>query len=237
MEYLKSLWFRISNNFYKSVIKEDRYLHILEGLQNTLIMSFFAVILGVVIGIVIAVIKELSNNSKKKIYIFLNKICNIYVNLIRGTPGVLQLMIMYYIIFKGIDINILVVGILTFGISSGAYVSEIIRAGIDSIDKGQNEAAKSLGLNYYQRMRYIIMPQAIKNILPALGNEFITLVKETSIAGYIGIKDLSKAATIVSSRTYDYFFPLLIIAVIYIVIVLTLTKMINLLEKRLKNQC
>lgn len=237
MEYLKGLWTGISNDFYKSVIKEDRYLHILEGLENTLIMSFFAVILGVLIGIIIAVIKELSKHSKKRIYIFLNKICNIYVNLIRGTPGVLQLMIMYYIIFKGIDINILVVGILTFGISSGAYVSEIIRAGIDSIDKGQNEAAKSLGLNYYQRMRYIIMPQAIKNILPALGNEFITLVKETSIAGYIGIKDLSKAATIVSSRTYDYFFPLLIIAVIYIVIVLTLTKMMNLLEKRLKNQC
>lgn len=144
-------------------------------------------------------------------------------------------MIMYYIVFRNVNINNIVVGALAFGIGSGAYVSEIIRAGIDSVDKGQEEAAKSLGLDYCQRMKYIMLPQAIKNILPALGNEFITVVKETAIAGYIGIKDLSQSSKIISSRTYNYFFPLLIVSAIYIVIVLTLTKLVNILERSLKN--
>lgn len=229
-----NLWNKISNNFYKSVIKDNRYMYILEGLKNTIVISIFAILLGLVIGILVATIRELDKQKNKSKHIA-KKICNLYVDFIRGTPSVLQLMIIYYIIFKGVQINILLVGVISFGIGSGAYISEIIRAGISSIDKGQNEAAKTLGLSYYQRMRYIILPQAIKNILPALGNEFISLLKDTSIAGYIGIMDLTKASTIISSRTYDYFFPLVIIAVIYLILVMILTKIVHIFEKRLKN--
>ena len=150
-------------------------------------------------------------------------------------PTILQLMIIYYVIFASVEINIVFVGILAFGINSGAYVSEIIRAGINSIDKGQIEAGSSLGLNYPQIMRYIIMPQAIKNILPALGNEFITLVKETSVGAYIGIIELTKASDIVASRTYEYFFPLIIAAIIYLIITLSLSKLISIMERKLNN--
>ena len=231
---MKQLFEEIANEFYKSVIKDDRYMYIVEGLKNTLIMSFFSIILCLFISLFIALVNEISNKyPNKKGLKFLKKVCNLYVNLIRGTPGVVQLMIIYYIIFNGVEINILIVGIISFGVGSGAYVSEIIRAGIESVDKGQTEAAKSLGLNYFQRMKYIILPQAIRNILPALVNEFITLIKETSIAGYIGINDLTRASSIISSRTYNYFFPLIIIAIIYICVVLLLTKLANILEKRL----
>ena len=144
-------------------------------------------------------------------------------------------MIIYYVIFASVEINIVFVGILAFGINSGAYVSEIIRAGINSIDKGQLEAGSSLGLNYPKIMRYIIMPQAIKNILPALGNEFITLVKETSVGAYIGIIELTKASDIVASQTYEYFFPLIIAAIIYLIITLGLSKLIGLMERKLNN--
>ena len=148
---------------------------------------------------------------------------------------ILQLMIIYYVIFKSVDINIVLVGILAFGINSGAYVSEIIRSGINSIDKGQLEASYSLGLNYRQTMMYIILPQAFRNILPALGNEFITLLKETSAGAYIGIIELTKASDIIASRTYDYFFPLLIIAIIYLIMTLGLSKIVNYMEVKLNN--
>ena len=164
-----------------------------------------------------------------------NSIAKCYVNVIRGTPVILQLMIIYYVIFKSVDINIIIVGILAFGINSGAYVSEIIRAGINSISIGQIEAGYSLGLKYGQIMRYIILPQAIKNILPALGNEFITLLKETSVGAYIGIIELTKASDIIASRTYDYFFPLIIIAIIYLIMTLGLSKLVNAMERRLNN--
>ena len=164
-----------------------------------------------------------------------NKIATGYVNLIRGTPVILQLMIIYYVIFETVDINIVLVGILAFGINSGAYVSEIIRAGINSVPQGQTEAGYSLGLNYGQVMRYIVLPQAIKNILPALGNEFITLIKETSVGAYIGIVELTKASDIIASRTYEYFFPLFVIAIIYLILTLGLTKLVNMMERRLKN--
>lgn len=219
--------------FYDSVIYDDRYKYIFEGLFNTLLIAFFAVIIGIVIGILIALVRH--NYEVNKKFIVLNKIVTWYVNIIRGTPVLLQLMIIYYVIFKSVDISIIIVGVIAFGLNSGAYVSEIIRSGINSIDKGQMEAGLSLGLSYNKTMFYIIMPQAIKNIMPALGNEFITLIKETSTGAYIGIMELTKASDIIASRTYDYFFPLLIIAIIYLLLTLGLTKLVNVLERRLNN--
>ena len=226
---------KIINSFYESIICDGRYKFIFEGLLNTLIIAFFAVILGFVIGILIAIVRHHHDtNGKLKI---LNRLCVWYVNIIRGTPVLLQLMIIYYVIFKSVDISIIIVGVLAFGFNSGAYVSEIIRAGINSIDKGQMEAGLSLGLKYNMVMRYIIMPQAIRNILPALGNEFITLIKETSAGAYIWIMELTKASDIIASRTYDYFFPLIIIALIYLVITLGLTKLVNRMEVKLNAKC
>ena len=190
--------------------------YVLEGLKNTLLIALGAVILGIIIGTISSISRNIfENTGRLRILAFLSKT---YVNIIRGTPSTLQLMIIYYVIFKQTDINIVLVGILAFGINSGAYVSEIIRAGISSIDKGQWEAGYALGLHYRHVISRIILPQAIKNILPALGNEFITLVKETSIGAYIGIVELTKASDIIASRTYDYFFPLILIAIIYLII-------------------
>ncbi len=223
----------MKDSLYKTLIVDDRYKYILSGLTTTVIIAFFAVIIGIIIGTLVSLIRNnYEVNKKGKI---LNKICEIYVNVIRGTPVILQLMIIYYVIFKSVNINITLVGIIAFGINSGAYVSEIIRSGINSIDKGQLEAGLSLGLNYHKTMKLIILPQAIKNILPALGNEFITLLKETSVGAYIGILELTKASDIISSRTYDYFFPLIIVAIIYLIMTLGLSKLVNLMERRLNN--
>ncbi len=223
----------IGDSFYQSVIYDGRYKFIIQGLGNTLIMAFFAVILGIIIGVITTLIRNnYEKNGKMKIASTLSKW---YVDVIRGTPSILQLMIIYYVIFKSVDINIVIVGILAFGINSGAYVSEIIRAGINSIDDGQFEAGYSLGFKYSKVMRYIVLPQAFRNILPALGNEFITLVKETSVGAYIGIVELTKASDIIASRTYDYFFPLIIIAIIYFLITFGLSKAVSFAERRLKN--
>lgn len=223
----------MKDSLYKTLIVDDRYKYILSGLTTTVIIAFFAVIIGIIIGTLVSLIRNnYEVNKKGKI---LNKICEIYVNVIRGTPVILQLMIIYYVIFKSVNINITLVGIIAFGINSGAYVSEIIRSGINSVDKGQLEAGLSLGLNYHKTMKLIILPQAIKNILPALGNEFITLLKETSVGAYIGILELTKASDIISSRTYDYFFPLIIVAIIYLIMTLGLSKLVNLMERRLNN--
>lgn len=223
----------IWDSFYQTVIYDNRYQYILEGLMNTIIIAFFAVLIGIVIGVIIALIRNHYEQTKKgKVA---NFVAQAYVNIIRGTPVILQLMIIYYVIFKSVDINTVVVGILAFGINSGAYVSEIIRSGIISIPKGQKEAGYALGLKYGQVMQYIVLPQAIKNILPALGNEFITLLKETSVGAYIGIVELTKASDIIASRTYDYFFPLLTIAFLYLIMTLGLSKVVNKLERRLNN--
>ena len=223
----------MKDSLYKTLIVDYRYKYILSGLTTTVIIAFFAVIIGIIIGTLVSLIRNnYEVNKKGKI---LNKICEIYVNVIRGTPVILQLMIIYYVIFKSVNINITLVGIIAFGINSGAYVSEIIRSGINSIDNGQLEAGLSLGLNYHKTMKLIILPQAIKNILPALGNEFITLLKETSVGAYIGILELTKASDIISSRTYDYFFPLRIVAIIYLIMTLGLSKLVNLMERRLNN--
>ena len=221
----------IRENIYNSFIYQDRYKYYLTGLGNTIIMAFFACLIGVILGLILSLVIDY-NEKTGKLYL-LSAFARMYIGIIRGTPALLQLMILYYIIFKSVNINIVVVGIISFGLNSGAYVSQIIKSGLISIPKGQEEASTMLGFNYFQTMKYVIMPQALRNVLPALGNEFITLLKETSVAGYIGILELTKASDIVASSTYDYFFPLLIVAIIYLILTLGLTKLLNFLERRL----
>lgn len=223
----------IRENIYNSFIYQDRYKYYLTGLGNTIIMAFFACLIGVVLGLILSLVIDY-NEKTGKLYL-LSAFARMYIGIIRGTPALLQLMILNYIIFKSVNINIVVVGIISFGLNSGAYVSQIIRSGLISIPKGQEEASTMLGFNYFQTMKYVIMPQALRNVLPALGNEFITLLKETSVAGYIGILELTKASDIVASSTYDYFFPLLIVAIIYLILTLGLTKLLNFFERRLSN--
>lgn len=221
----------IRENIYNSFIYQDRYKYYLTGLGNTIIMAFFACLIGVILGLILSLVIDY-NEKTGKLYL-LSTFARMYIGIIRGTPALLQLMILYYIIFKSVNINIVVVGIISFGLNSGAYVSQIIRSGLISIPKGQEEASTMLGFNYFQTMKYVIMPQALRNVLPALGNEFITLLKETSVAGYIGILELTKASDIVASSTYDYFFPLLIVAIIYLILTLGLTKLLNFFERKL----
>lgn len=221
----------IRENIYNSFIYQDRYKYYLAGLGNTVIMAFFACLIGVILGLILSLVIDY-NEKTGKLYL-LSAFARMYIGIIRGTPALLQLMILYYIIFKSVNINIVVVGIISFGLNSGAYVSQIIRSGLISIPKGQEEASTMLGFNYFQTMKYVILPQALRNVLPALGNEFITLLKETSVAGYIGILELTKASDIVASSTYDYFFPLLIVAIIYLILTLGLTKLLNFFERRL----
>ncbi len=219
--------------FYDNFIQDDRWNYIWEGLTVTLRVTLFAVILGIVIGFLIAIIRSTYDKTgKMKV---LNFICSVYLTVIRGTPVVVQLLIIYFVIFGSVDINKIIVAIMAFGINSGAYVAEIFRSGIMSIDNGQFEAGRSLGFNYTQTMRYIIMPQAFKNVLPALGNEFIVLLKETSVSGYIALQDLTKGGDIIRSRTYDAFMPLLAVALIYLVMVMIFTKLVNILERRLRS--
>ena len=223
----------IQDILYKTFIYDDRYLFFLEGLKFTLIIAFFSILLGLFLGILTSIIRDYHKETKKlKI---LSKICDIYVYVIRGTPTILQLMILYYVVFKTSTLSPIVVGTIAFGINSGAYVSEIFRAGFEGIDKGQREASKTLGLNYIRTMRYVIFPQALAKIFPALGNEIITLVKETSIAGYIGIVELIKAADIISSRTYDYFFPLVVSAIVYLLLTYILSKVMKYGERKLNH--
>ena len=223
----------IWNEFYKSVIYDNRYLYILEGFVNTIFIALGALVIGIVFGLLIALVRD--SNEKNGKFKVLNYIVKLYVNIIRGTPMLLQLMIMYYVMFKSVDINPVLVGVLAFGLNSSAYVAEIIRAGIQSVDGGQLEAALSLGFGYSQSMRFVVMPQAIKNVMPALGNEFITLIKETSVAGYIGIRELTKASDIIASRTYNYFFPLIITALIYLLLTTLLSKLLLMFERKMKN--
>ena len=215
----------IGHELYKSLIYDKRYMYILTGLKNTLIISLFAVIIGFLLGTIIALIND--SNEKNGNFKILSTLGRWYVNVIRGTPMLLQLMIIYYVIFKSVDISPVLVGIIAFGLNSSAYVSEIIKSGINSIDTLQYDSALSLVFNYSKTMIYVILPQAIKNILPALGNELVTLIKETSVAGYIGIVDLTKASDIIASNTYNYFFPLIITAIIYFILTTTLTKLLN----------
>lgn len=224
---------KIINDFYQSLIYDDRYLFVLEGLKNTLIIALGAVLIGFILGLLISLIRD--SHDKNGNFKIINYICVKYVAIIRGTPALLQLMIIYYVVFRTVDINPIIVGILAFGLNSSAYVSEIIRSGIKSVDISQMEAARSLGLSYSQGMKYVVLPQAIKNIIPALGNEFITLIKETAVAGYIGIRELTKASDIIASRTYNYFFPLIISALIYLFLTTILSKLLNRFERKISN--
>ena len=204
-----------------------------DGLIVTLQITLCAVIVGIVLGFLVGMVRATHDRTgKMKI---LNAICQIYLTVIRGTPVVVQLMLIYYGIFASATVNKVAVAVMAFGINSGAYVAEIFRSGIMSIDNGQFEAGRSLGFNYRQTMIYIVMPQAFKNVLPALGNEFISLLKETSVSGYIALQDLTKGGDIIRSRTYDAFMPLIAVALIYLIVVLIFSKLVSLLERRLRN--
>ena len=189
----------VKEDFYLNFIKDDRYLWLLDGLKTTLIITLFAVVVGLIIGFLVAIIR--SAHDKSGSFKILNAICRVYLTVIRGTPTMVQLLIVYYVIFATVDPGKMVVAIIAFGMNSAAYVAEIVRSGIMSIDQGQFEAGRSLGLNYTQTMTKIILPQAVKNILPALGNELIVLLKETSISGYIGLMDLTRGGDIIRSQT------------------------------------
>lgn len=223
----------LKSSFISNFIDDNRWRYITDGLKITLLVTVFAVLIGVVLGFLIAIVRTTHDKTGKlKI---LNAICKVYLTVIRGTPVVVQLMIIYFIIFGSVDISKVVVAIVAFGINSGAYVAEIFRSGIMSIDNGQFEAGRSLGFNYAQTMMYIVMPQAFKNVLPTLCNEFISLLKETSVSGYIALQDLTKGGDIIRSRTYDAFMPLIAVALIYLTMVMIFTKLVSLLERRLRN--
>ena len=238
-----AFWEDVCRRFESTFITEDRWKMFLDGLLKTVQITIFAAVLGLALGFLVAMVRsthDLTIQGKKSskfgdyVLKFFNFICNIYITVIRGTPVVIQLLIMYNIIFAS-SRNAVLIAILSFGINSGAYVAEIVRSGIMSIDKGQFEASRSLGFDYKNTMVHIIMPQALKNILPALGNEFIVLVKETSVAGYVAIMDLTKVGNTIISRTYDAFFPLISVAVFYLIVVLILSFFLKKLERRLRN--
>lgn len=222
---------KLTKDIYTCFIDRDRYLEIVRGLGNTIIITFFALLIGIVIGLIVALCKVSAEKNKK--LKFLDIIANVYLTVIRGTPVVLQLMIWFYIVLAFAK-NPIPVAILGFGVNSGAYVAEIFRSGIQAIDKGQMEAGRSLGLSYTQTMRKIILPQAFKNVLPALGNEFIALLKETSVVGYISGHDLTRGAYNIRNATYSSFLPLVGAALIYLIIVMILTSLLSRLERRLR---
>lgn len=220
------------DTLYNTFIVADRYKVMISGLEKTLIITVGALIIGVILGTIVAIVKVFANGNKALRP--LEWLCNLYLTVIRGTPVVVQLMIAYFIIFVSVRDGV-PIGILAFGINSGAYVAEIFRGGIMSIDNGQFEAGRSLGLNYIQTMTHIIIPQMFKAVLPTLCNEFIALLKETSVAGYVGVVDLTKAGNAIAGRTYSYFMPLITVALVYLVIVIVLTKLVSILERRLRN--
>lgn len=224
----------LQEKFINNFVTKDRWQYIADGLITTLQVTFFAVIIGIVLGFLVAIVRSTYDKTGK--LKLLNILCKLYLTVIRGTPVVVQLLIIYFVIFGSArDISKIVVAVMAFGFNSGAYVAEIFRSGIMSVDNGQFEAGRSLGFNYVQTMCYIIMPQAFKNVLPALCNEFIVLLKETSVSGYIALQDLTKGGDIIRSRTYDALMPLLAVAIIYLTMVIIFTKLVNILERRLRS--
>ncbi len=231
----------LAEKFYQDFIVEDRWKFIVNGLKITLIVTILALIIGVTIGVIVGIIRcAHDQQAGKEMYGFkkvmlgiLNGLCHIYLTVIRGTPALVQLLIMYFIILVSAKSKVLV-AVLTFGINSGAYVAEVFRGGIMSIDKGQMEAGRSLGLSYVQTMTKIILPQAFKASLPALVNELITLLKETSICGYIGLNELTRGGDIIRGTTFDAFLPLIGVAVIYLTIVLLISYLLSFVERRLR---
>ena len=232
----------LKSQFILNFVDDERWRYLVSGLANTLKITFASVVLGIIIGVIIAIVRSTWDKTGAdmrpgvgKFFLRLaNGFCKLYLTVIRGTPVVVQLMIIYYIIFAASN-NGVGIAMLAFGINSGAYVAEIIRGGIMSIDAGQFEAGRSLGLNYTQTMRHIIIPQAFKNVLPALANEFIVLLKETSVAGYVSVLDLTKGGDIIRGRTYSAFMPLIAVALIYLVLVIFFTWLVGRLERRLRS--
>ena len=232
----------LKDEFIFNFIDGNRWKWLVEGLGVTLQVTFFSVLLGIALGVILALIRSthdtnistINNPIARNLLKVANMFAKVYLTVIRGTPVVVQLMLIYYVILVSVDSKVLVAS-LAFGINSGAYVAEIVRSGIMSIDKGQFEAGRSLGLSYTQTMTKIIIPQALKNVLPALANEFIVLLKETSVSGYVALQDLTKAGDLIRSRTYSAFMPLIAVALIYLVLVLVFTKLVEILERRLRN--
>ena len=236
-------WFDdIKSQFILNFINDDRWRFIVNGLGVTLRITFFALLLGIAIGVVISIVRSTYDKNVSSIrsaggrFIlgFFNGICKFYLTIIRGTPVVVQLMIFYFIILVSVR-NGELIGIVAFGINSGAYIAEIFRSGIMSIDNGQFEAGRSLGFNYIETMRHIIIPQAFKNILPTLANEFIVLLKETAVVGYVAVQDLTKAGDIIRGRTFSAFMPLIAVALIYLCLVMFFTWLVGKLERRLRS--
>lgn len=236
-------WSKVVADFHLNFIESDRWVSLFKGLGVTLEITACAVIIGIVLGALVATVRStydknveaMKRNKTAGFYVLsvLNVICKLYLTVIRGTPTVVQLMICYFIIFAS-STNDVGVAVFAFGINSGAYVAEIFRGGIMSIPQGQFEAGRSLGFNYAQTMIYVVIPQVFKSVLPALCNEFIVLIKETSIAGYIGIVDLTKAGDLIRGRTFSAFMPLIAVAIIYLVLVVVLTALVGKLERRLR---
>lgn len=237
-------WQDFVDEFTLNFIEGERWKWLVEGFGNTLLITLLAGLIGIVLGVIIAIIRstydKMGSDLKKKggigygLLAFFNAICNIYLTVIRGTPVVVQLLLMYFVILAS-STNDIMVAVIAFGINSGAYVAEIFRSGIMSVDKGQFEAGRSLGLNYIQTMIHIIIPQMFKIVLPTLCNEFIVLLKETSVAGYVGTVDLTKAGDLIRGRTFSAFMPLIAVALIYLVVVMIFTSLVRKLERRLRN--
>ena len=226
------MWQSILDDFQLCFVKNGRYDYLLQGLEVTIEVALCAIALGLAVGFLVAVIR--ATHDKYGRFPVLNMLAKLYLTVIRGTPMVVQLLISYYIILRSVDSKVLI-AILAFGINSGAYQAEIIRAGIASIDAGQMEAGRALGLSYWRTMLRIILPQAIRNVLPALGNEFIVLMKDTSIVGYIALIDLAKGGDIIRSQTYSVYLPYLSVAAIYLLLVMSFTWLLGKLERHLRN--
>ena len=230
------------DTFYRCFIEDNRWRYLTRGLGNTLLITFFALLIGVALGVVVAIVRTSWDKNRedmrpgpgRTLLCAANAVCRVYLTVIRGTPVVVQLLLGVFVILVALG-NDVVIACLVFGINSGAYVAEIIRSGIMSIDNGQFEAGRSLGFNYVQTMRYIIIPQAFKAVLPSLANEFIVLLKETSVAGYVTVRDLTMGGNIIRSVTYKAFMPLLAVAAIYLVMVIFFTYLVGKLERRLRN--
>ena len=235
--FLGRTWNSIKEDFDVNFIQHDRWKTIFKGLWTTIKLTFFALIIGIVLGFIVAFVRcTYIKNPKHGILLgIFNKICEIYLTVTRGTPAVVQIMIIYFVIFMPLGVDKFISAVVCFGLNSGAYVAEIVRGGIMSVDDGQTEAGRSLGFTYMQTMFYIVFPQAFKTVLPALANEFVVLLKETSVAFYIGLGDLMYAGNAIRSATYSAFMPLVAVALIYLVMVLGLSKLVELLERRMRN--
>ncbi len=227
-------WFvEFGDKFYNTFIVENRWMYLVNGLGTTLLITAFALVIGIVLGFIVAIIRS-TNQRTGKLKVP-NFICRIYLTVFRGTPMVVQLLIIYFVVFSSVNINKVVVAVIAFGLNSAAYVAEIVRSGIMSVDNGQFEAGASLGFGYTKTMISIILPQALRNILPALGNEAIVLLKETSVSGYIALEDLTKGGDIIRSNTYEAFLPLIAVAAIYLIMVIIMSSLVSRLERKLSN--